>query len=297
MKNFSKIFIFLIFNYSINIFAIEDLIGNTKFYKIKKNDTLISVARTNNLAFPEIMSANPSLTDPWLPEPDSNIILPTRHILPNQKKEGIVINKGDLRIYYYSKGGKIYTYPIGIGRREWETPDGQAIILDKKKNPYWTVPKSILEEEPHWPKVVKPGPDNPLGSRAIYLSMPGYLLHGTNKPWGVGMKVSHGCIRLYPENIEEIYELVDRGEKVVIIDEPVKAGWQGGVLYLEVHVTHPYGLEEGENIKPNIRLLPKAAKVIQSKASHVIEKIDWVKVTNVVKEASGRPEAILSIYK
>jgi L,D-transpeptidase ErfK/SrfK len=289
--------LFYIFNYIINSFALEDLIGQTTYYKIKKDDTLISVARKHNLAFPEIMLANSSLKDPWLPELGKNIILPTRHVLPDHKKEGIIINKGDLRVYYFSKDGSIYSYPIGIGRREWETPDGIATVVGKKKNPYWTVPKSILEEEPHWPKVVKPGPDNPLGTRAIYLSMPGYLLHGTNKPWGVGMKVSHGCIRLYPEAIEAIYELVDTGEKVVIVDQPIKVGWQGGVLYLEVHITHPYGLEEGEILKSNMRLLPQTAKVIQKKAANVIENIDWAKVTMIVKEASGKPEAILSIYK
>ena len=146
-----------------------------------------------------------------------------------------VIDKGDLRVYYYGENSTIFSYPIGIGRGDWETPIGKASIVGKKKNPYWTVPKSILEEEPHWPKVVKPGPDNPLGTRAIYLSMTGYLLHGTNKPYGVGMKVSHGCIRLFPADIEELFEYIKIGDKVNVIDQPVKAGWSGGVLYLEVH--------------------------------------------------------------
>lgn len=299
MLFFIKIFLFVIIytNYSIKICAIEDLFGNISYYEIKKDETLISIARKFNLAFPEILLANPDIEDPWLPTPGKKIYLPTRHILPVHKKEGLVINKGDLRIYYFAEKNKIISYPIGIGRRDWETPDGRAIITGKKKNPYWTVPESILKEEPYWPPVVKPGPDNPLGSRAIYLSMPGYLLHGTNKPWGVGMKVSHGCIRLYPENIEELFELIKEGEKVTILNQPVKAGWEGGVLYLEVHTTHPYGLEEGEKVRPNIRLLPEAARVLQLKASNFIEKIDWKKVRNIVEEASGIPEALLSKYE
>ncbi len=288
------IFIFLL-NFVLYATENTDVIGNIKYYTIKKDETLISIARRFNLSFPEIMSANSSINDPWLLEEGVTIILPTRHILPSNKREGVVINKGDLRVYYY-KNEQIHSYPIGIGRQDWETPIGKAIILNKKKNPYWTVPESIMKEEPHWPKVVKPGPDNPLGSRAIYLSMPGYLLHGTNKPWGVGMKVSHGCIRLYPESIEEMYELIKLGDKVTITDEPVKAGWLGGVLYLEVHVMHEYGEEEGTKKSSYIKLLPDALKALQQKAGIHIAKIDRDKVTEIVKRASGMPEAIFTLY-
>ena len=156
--------------------------------------------------------------------------------------------------------------------------------------------KSILQEEPHWPKVVKPGPDNPLGTRAIYLSIPGYLLHGTNKPWGVGMRVSHGCIRMYPEGIESLFEMINEGEKVQIVDQKVKVGWEGGVLYLEVHTMHEYGLEEDEIKKPNIRLLPEAARLLQEKSGKYISKINWKNVTNIVRRASGVPEAVLSKF-
>ena len=153
-----------------------------------------------------------------------------------------------------------------------------------------------MEEEPHWPPVVKPGPDNPLGKRAIYLSLPGYLMHGTNKPWGVGMKGSHGCIRLYPKDIEELYEFIEIGEKVIIIDQPVKAGWSGGVFYLEVHAMHNYGLEEGEVAIPRSYLIPEASKVIQKAVGSYVAKIDWNKVVEIVKTASGLPEAVFSIY-
>ena len=290
--------IIILFSINLNLFSSqeEELLGNLSYYKIKNNDNLIEIARKNNLSFPEIMIANPKINDPWMLNEGEIIILPKRHILPDSKREGIVVNKGDLRVYYYGKDSKILSYPIGIGRGDWETPTGTAKITGKKENPYWTVPKSILEEEPYWPKVVKPGPENPLGTRAIYLSMTGYLLHGTNKPWGVGMKVSHGCIRLFPENIEELFDYVRIGQKVEIVDQPVKAGWFGGVLYLEVHTMHPYGLEENQDLKPNIRLLPKAASIIQAKAGVYIGRINWKNVTEIVKEASGIPEAILTIY-
>ena len=287
----------LILKYNLHSSELIDLIGNDKYYKTKLDETLIDIARENNLAFPEIMSANEGLNDPWVVEPEVSLLLPRRHLLPSTKREGIIVNKGDLRLYYFAKDNSIYTFPIGIGRGDWETPTGKARITGKKKNPYWTVPKSILEEEPHWPKVVKPGPENPLGSRAIYLSMPGYLLHGTNKPWGVGMKVSHGCIRLYPEDIETLYELVSQGENVEIIDQPVKSGWYGGVLYLEVHSMHPYGLEDKQVVENNLRLLPQAAKSLQSSAKHYIVNVDWKKVVDIVKKASGVPEAILTKYK
>ena len=290
--------IIILFSINLNLFSSqeEELLGNLSYYKIENNDNLIEIARKNNLSFPEIMIANPKIDDPWMLNEGEIIILPKRHILPDSKKEGIVVNKGDLRVYFYGEDSKILSYPIGIGRGDWETPTGSTKITGKKKNPYWTVPKSILEEEPHWPKVVKPGPENPLGTRAIYLSMTGYLLHGTNKPWGVGMKVSHGCIRLFPENIEELFDYVRVGQKVEIVDQPVKAGWYGGVLYLEVHTMHPYGLEENQGLKPNIRLLPKAASIIQAKAGVYIGRVNWENVTKIVKKASGIPEAILTIY-
>ena len=290
--------IIILFSINLNLFSSqeEELLGNLSYYKIENNDNLIEIARKNNLSFPEIMIANPKIDDPWMLNEGEIIILPKRHILPDSKKEGIVVNKGDLRVYFYGDDSKILSYPIGIGRGDWETPTGSTKITGKKKNPYWTVPKSILEEEPHWPKVVKPGPENPLGTRAIYLSMTGYLLHGTNKPWGVGMKVSHGCIRLFPENIEELFDYVRVGQKVEIVDQPVKAGWYGGVLYLEVHTMHPYGLEANQGLKPNIRLLPKAASIIQAKAGVYIGRVNWENVTKIVKKASGIPEAILTIY-
>ena len=211
MKFLIYIFLLIIYNNSYS-YEREDIIGKIIYYTIKKNETLIDISRRYNLAFPEVMLYNPDIEDPWMLEEGKTIKLPSRHILPDIERKGIVINKGDLRAYFFDEN-IVHSFPIGIGRANWETPLGKAIVVGKKKNPYWTVPDSILEEEPHWPKVVKPGPDNPLGTRAIYLSIPGYLLHGTNKPWGVGMKVSHGCIRMYPEGVESLYDMVKETEQ------------------------------------------------------------------------------------
>ena len=295
MKSYLYLLIFFIPYFSLFSNSIDDIVGTSRIYTIKKGQTLIDISRKYNLAFPEVMLSNPDIKDPWVLKEGKIIKLPSRHILPSGKREGIIINKGDLRAYFF-KNENVYTFPIGIGRANWDTPIGYAKVTGKRKNPYWTVPKSILEEEPDWPNVVKPGPDNPLGTRAIYFSMPGYLLHGTNKPWGVGMRVSHGCIRFFPEGIEKLYDMINEGDKVKIVDQKVKAGWQGGVLYLEVHTMHTYGLEEDEEIKPNIRLLPEAAKIIQSVAGIYIAKINWKKVTEIVRLANGMPEAVLTIY-
>ena len=295
MKTLIYIFLLLL-SYNSYSYEREDIIGKIVFYTIKKNETLIDISRRYNLAFPEVMLNNPDIEDPWILEEGKTIKLPSRHILPAGERRGIIINKGDLRAYFFGEKNTVHSFPIGIGRANWETPLGKALVVGKKKNPYWTVPDSILEEEPHWPKVVKPGPDNPLGTRAIYLSIPGYLLHGTNKPWGVGMRVSHGCIRMYPEGVESLYDMVRENEKVQIVDQKVKAGWIGGVLYLEVHTMHPYGLEEDEIEKPNIRLLPEAARIIQKASGIYISKIDWKKVTNIVRTASGTPVAVLSKF-
>jgi len=225
--------------------------------------------------------------DPWIPGKDKKLLIPKQHILPFGKRDGIIINIGDLRLYYFS-GELIKTYPIGIGRSGWETPLGKSLITGKKKDPVWIPPESVREEDPELPKVVAAGPDNPLGNRAIYLSMPSYLLHGTNKPYGVGMKVSHGCIRLYPEHIEELYDLVEVNTKVNIIDQPIKAGWLNGELFIEVHKLPKY-VRENSKANNDKNLLPLAYEITQKAAGLDILKVDWKKVKIAVKEAKGIP--------
>ncbi|MGI9235007.1 MAG: L,D-transpeptidase family protein, partial [Woeseiaceae bacterium] len=196
------------------------------------------------------LAANPGI-DPWLPGENTPVVLPTQYVLPNVPKTGLVLNIATKRLFYYpptaeGESQQVLTYPIGIGRVGWETPLGTTSVVSKARDPSWWVPASVRREHAEMgdplPSVVPPGPDNPLGSRVLKLEMPGYLIHGTNQPYGVGMRVSHGCVRLYPENIEFLYTLVDVGESVTIINEPYQLGSRDGVLFFEAHTP----LEEDE---------------------------------------------------
>ena len=228
--------------------------------------------------------------DPWIPGKDKKLLIPKSHIMPFSKRDGIVINIGDLRLYYFEAGVLINTFPIGIGRSGWETPLGKARVVKKKKDPIWIPPDSVRKEDPSLPKVVAAGVDNPLGNRAIYLSMPSYLIHGTNKPYGVGMKVSHGCIRLYPEDIETLYDLVEEGTKVNIINQSIKAGWNDNKLYIEVHLLPDYAISrEEKTVLNSADLYPQAYEVIQKAAGLEITRVDWDKVKEAVKQANGIP--------
>ena len=271
----------------------KDLIGTELTYVIKDKDTLINIARKYGISFADILSANGNM-DPWLPKVDKKILIPKKHILPRAKRNGIVINLGDLRIYFFDRDKFIESYPIGIGRSGWETPTGIAKVTEKKIDPYWVPPESVREEDPTLPKVVAPGEDNPLGTRAIYLSMPSYLIHGTNKPYGVGMKVSHGCIRMYPEHVEKFYDLVQIGTKVNIIDQPIKAGWDNEELYIEVHSLPKYVAEDKSiNVNDRKNFYPLATEVVQRAAGVKIVNVNWDIVFKAVIEAKGIPVKIL----
>jgi L,D-transpeptidase ErfK/SrfK len=186
---------------------------------------------------------NPDI-DRWIPGEGTLITIPSHYVLPRAQRKGVVLNLPEMRMYYFppKKAGEpaqVQTYPISIGRRDWATPLGMTTITSKKKDPSWRPPESIRREHAEkgdpLPRVVPAGPDNPLGAYAMRLGMPSYLIHGTNKPLGVGMRVSHGCIRMLPEDIEHLFSQLPVGTPVNIVNQPVKAGWYGGKLYLEVH--------------------------------------------------------------
>ena len=218
----------------------SDVVGETQVIEAQYEDTFIKLARRYNLGWEELIAANPGV-DPWLPGEGTEIVLPTHFVLPKTPREGIVINLPELRLYYYPDGesGRVFTHPISIGRMEWRTPLGRAEIIAKALNPTWYPPESIREEHAadnrFLPKVVPPGPDNPLGNHALRLSLPGYLIHGTNKPSGLGMRVTHGCIRMFPEDIEALFEDVPVGTPVRIVNQPYKLGWTDDGFYLEAH--------------------------------------------------------------
>jgi L,D-transpeptidase ErfK/SrfK len=239
----------------------NDLIGTLTTYQVRKGDSLLDVGRWFGLTAREISEANGHL-DWWLPPRGRVIVLPTEHILPPGARTGIVLNAPEMRLYYYYPSpayrwrGKhlvktaadgaslrpsvVYTFPVGLGRYDWKTPMGDFVVRGKTRNPTWVVPQDIYEEhlerDGEAEHVVAGGdPDNPLGLFRLELTLPEYAIHGTNNPWGVGLEVSHGCVRLYPEDIEHLFHKVKVGTPGRIIYEPVKFGWRDGALYVEVH--------------------------------------------------------------
>ena len=220
-----------------------DVIGSVSSVEAKHEDTLLGIARRLKIGQDQMEQANPDV-DRWLPGAGTQITVPSHHVLPSAPRKGIVLNLPEMRLYYYppKKSGQlpqVQTYPIGIGRMDWGTPLGRTTITAKTKDPSWTPTENIRREHAErgdpLPRVVPAGPNNPLGRYAMRLGIPGYLIHSTNKPFGVGMRVSHGCIRMLPEDIEYLFPQLPVGTPVAIINQPVKAGWYGGKLYLEVH--------------------------------------------------------------
>jgi L,D-transpeptidase ErfK/SrfK len=258
----------------------SDVIGTMKSYVVKESDSLIELARKYGLGYNEIADSNVKL-DPFIPELGATVRIPTFWILPNiSREQGIIINLSELRLYFYPYNDAkfVFTFPIGIGDEGTETPLGVFSIIEKRVNPTWYVPKSIQEERPDMPTQVPPGPDNPLGTHALRLSIGPVLIHGTNKPWGTGRRVSHGCIRLYPEDIPELYRLVSIGTKVVILRQPVKVGLKNGRIYLEVH--------RGEAID----YYQEAMKLLGERK--LLPRIDRLKLARVLREKTGVPEDI-----
>jgi len=221
-----------------------DVIGQVETITASRDETLLDIARRYDLGQNEILLANPSV-DRWLPEENSVVVLPNRFILPNVERTGLVLNLPEMRMYYFPKpvpgeAPVVITHPVSVGRMDWETPLGKTTIVTKKKDPDWRPPQSLKDEaiaegdEP-LPDIVKAGPDNPLGRYAMRLGIPGYLIHSTNKPYGVGMRVTHGCLRMYPEDIERLFENIPVGTPVHLINQPIKLGWLAGSLFVELH--------------------------------------------------------------
>lgn len=221
----------------------QSVVGAPQVVFAREQDTFSDLAREYGLGFDELLAANPGI-DPWLPGDNTPVLLPTQYVIPDVPRQGVVLNIASKRLFYFPEAAEgepqvVKTYPIGIGRVGWETPLGDAKVIAKATDPHWYVPASVRKEHAEMgnplPSVVPPGPENPLGAHVLKLDMPGYLIHGTNQPYGVGMRVSHGCVRLYPENIELLYSLVDIGEQVMIVNEPYLVGILRGEAYFEGH--------------------------------------------------------------
>jgi len=268
-----------------------DIIGNVQITAAGQEDTLLDIARRYNLGYEEIVAANPDV-DPWLPGKKTSVVLPTQFILPRQKRQGLVLNLASMRLFYFpeaepGQAAEVITHPIGIGREGWRTPQGATRITEKIEKPSWTVPESVRREHVRLgdplPAIVPPGPDNPLGEFAMRLSRPQYLIHGTNKPWGVGIRVSHGCVRLYPEDISRLFPQVPVGTPVRIINEPYVAGRRDGQLYLEAHA--PLS-EDARRWKGSLEPM---TKVVETKAADLPIEVNWQKARNIARQARGIP--------
>jgi len=229
----------------------DSVVGEIRRTWASSEDTLLDIARANGLGYHEIKRVNPTL-DTWLPSTEKEVILPSRYVLPMAGREGIILNIPEMRLYYFpeKKTGDattVVTYPLGIGRQGWQTPYINTRIIEKRNHPAWHPPESIRKEHEAMgdplPRRVGPGPDNPLGDYAMRLGLPDYLIHGTNKPFGIGMRVSHGCIRLYPEDIEALFQQVQLRTPVQIINQPYKVGRLRDKIYLEAH---PFLEEDAE---------------------------------------------------
>ena len=269
-----------------------DLIGEPSFYMTHGNETLLDVALERNLGVPEISAVNPGV-DPWVPGAETLLTLPTQFILPDAPRKGIVINYGDLRLYHFLKDGSVETYAIGVGRDGFELKFGQTKIVRKKEKPTWYPTASTLRDKPWVGTVVPPGPDNPLGEYALYLGWPTYLIHGTNKPYGVGRRVSRGCIRMYPQGVERLYAEIPVGTSVTAVNQLIKAGWQAGELYLEAQPDFVQidELEATQSMSPRPPT-EEDRQLIRERAGSEAWRIDWEVADAELMRRRGLPVQI-----
>ncbi|MFU8896295.1 MAG: L,D-transpeptidase family protein [Gammaproteobacteria bacterium] len=269
-----------------------DLVGVPAWMHTRDEDTLLDVARDYSIGYTELARANPGV-DTWIPGEGTRVLLPTRYVLPPGPREGIIINLPEYRLYYFPKTkpgerAQVVTYPISIGKMDWDTPIGRHRIISKASNPSWHPPESIRQERAKrgeiLPRVVPPGPDNPLGAYAMRLNLTSYLIHGTNNPDGVGMRVTSGCIRMFPEHIEQIFPKVDVGTPVSIISEPIKVGWAADTLYVEVHPP----LEEESESQLRMRFTSLLREAAQLRGI----EIDWPRADGIFAAATGVPTEV-----
>ncbi|MBP1687769.1 MAG: hypothetical protein H6Q33_3912 [Deltaproteobacteria bacterium] len=262
----------------------HSVIGASRFYQVQKNDTLLDIARYYDLGYNELEDANPGL-DPWIPAPGQMILLPTSWALPDAEYHGVVVNIPEMRLYFFRRGAEgtviVTTYPVGLGRDDWRTPQGKFRIRGKTVNPRWVLPESIKAEhrrdgKPAPDFIAGGDPENPLGKYRFELTLPLYGIHGTDIPWGVGMQVSHGCVRLYPEDIERLFPLVPVGTPGEFIYQPVKVGIRDGHVFVEVH-KDIYALTPGP-YREALRLIDKL---------DLRSLVDLERVQRAVTEQSG----------
>ena len=269
------------------------IIGTPRTYRTSYEDSLVDLARRFGVGYLEIVMANPGV-DPWVPGKDVDIVLPTVHLVPEGPRDGLLINLAEQRLYFFRADGvTVETAPLGVGAEGWATPTGRTKVVRKKTNPTWYVPISIRRERPELPPAVPPGPDNPLGSHALYFDWPSYLMHGTNKPDGVGRHVSHGCLRLYPEDVSRLYGEVAIGTPVTIIDRELKIAPVGDALWIEVHLSRKQAI----NVEKRGHFAAETPRDFKSRifaaAGGNAGRIDWRVASKAARERRGVPVQIL----
>jgi L,D-transpeptidase ErfK/SrfK len=270
------------------------VVGELQATYSHQEDTFADIARRFNLGYDELVNANPGV-DPWLPGEGTRIVLPTQFVLPDARAEGVVLNLAALRLFYFPKPAKgqarvVITYPIGIGMVGWATPTGSTTIVSKRKDPVWTPPESVRKEHAAdgdiLPARVPAGPDNPLGAFAMNLGWPTYLVHGTNKPAGVGMRASHGCIRLYPEDIATLFAMIPVGTKVTVVNQPLVYRWHGDSLYVQSyppHEEHPEAAKAAKGTRFDKSVSGKMWQLVKPHNGTA----DWKLAEQVVNDARG----------
>src|SRR3979490_3365324 len=274
----------------------EDVFGVVQITTASKDDTLPDIARRFNVGYEEIVRANPGV-DPWIRGAGRQIVVPTQYVLPNAPREGVVINLAAMRIYYFPrhKPGEtpiVYTHPIGVGKVGWRTPEGVTKIVSREEFPTWRpspgVRKAQAANDDPVPAVVPPGPDNPLGRYKFTLGWPSYLIHGTNKPYGVGLRSTHGCMRLYPEDIAVFFDLIPIGTKVAVVNQPYVFGWRDRTLYMQAYAVME---DDSRNwSKDRKRLLANLLHPKQrGKIAQHDDEIDWQRVGDLAHPPRAVP--------
>lgn len=265
-----------------------DRVGKLATHLADDKDTLLDLAVSHGLGYIEIVAANPGV-DPWVPGEGTAILLPSAHLLPEAPRRGIVINLGDMRLYWFREGGDVVSMPLGIGADGYESPRGESRIVRKQQDPSWTPTARMRAANPELPAFLPAGPDNPLGRHALYLAWSAVLIHGTNQPFSIGRRASFGCFRLYPWDAERLFAGVALGTPVTVVDQPVKVGWHAGALYVEAHPTAGQAdeMEVGGEFTPADD--PEIEERIWWAAGAAVDRVDWKIVRDAVRNRSGAP--------
>jgi L,D-transpeptidase ErfK/SrfK len=268
-----------------------DIVGEVKVIRAEHEDTFVELARKYDVGYYELVDANPGV-DPWIPGEGTRVVIPTQFILPQGIRDGIIINLAELRLYYFDKANNtVSTFPVGIGSEYWPTPTmTNEKITAKEKDPSWRVPPSIMREHENAGQPIQavwgPGPDNPLGAYAMRTSHPGILIHGTDTPVGIGRRVTHGCVRMYPEDIEALFYKVPVGTPLQVVHIPVKAGWEDGKLYVELHKPLDGYPAQKVEVKPVIM------EAVNAGPKSGTPVVDWDLVEKLSRHHPGIPQQI-----